>query len=82
MDKSAKQPLEIIKIEATVIRIGHKHLGKVEMITKAGSTTEAMDLRKISSKVQVPIEDTTDNTTEVSILEAKVCRQMEISKEI
>jgi hypothetical protein len=82
MDKSAKQPPEIIKIEATVIRIGHKHLGKVEMITKAGSTTEAMDLREISSKVQVPIEDTTDNPTEVSILEAKVCRQMEISKEI
>ena len=82
MDKSAKKPPEIIKIEAMVIRIGHEHLGSVEIITKAGSTMKIMDPREISSGVQVLIEDTTDNTMEVSTQEAKVCSQMEIFKEI
>ena len=82
IDKSAQTPPEIIKIEGTPIRIEHKPLGKVEIITKAGSTKAVVSLREISLVALEPIEDIMDNKMEVSILAAKVCKEMEIYKEI
>jgi len=52
MDISVRTPPEIIKIGDMVIRIGHKHLDQVGIITKEGSIMAVMNLREISLVAQ------------------------------